>query len=435
MVEHRHLLEQAELVAGDEVGILDEVRRADRLRPEAQVRHRHRTRLLRVVDEVALGEQVGVLADDLHRRLVRPDRAVGAEPEEHRLHLTGRPRVAEGVVDVEAQPGDVVVDADGEPPLRWPRRPGVVEPGQLVEDRLDVGGAELLRRQAVAPADHVGNSLERGGVGVHRLVEGGDHVEQQRLARRPRLLGAVEHGDRPHGGRQGADEVLGRERSVEAHLHQPDPLAGGRRAPRRSPRPHPIPSPSARRLDRHRGRRRSRPARSWRPQRAASSPNTSSTMPGTRVIERVGRLAGLEEHIGVLRRAAQLRRVGREAALPVGEHGVVVHQRPQIGVVEEVDLVHLVRRAEAVEEMQERHAGAQRGGVSDGREVVGLLHAAGGEHRPPGGARVHDVGMVAEDRQGVRGDRAGGDVHRARRQLAGDLEHVRHHQQQALRRR
>ena len=53
----------------------------------------------------------------------------------------------------------------------------------------------------------------------------------------------------------------------------------------------------------------------------------------------------------------------------------------------------------------------------------------------PGGASVHDVGVVAEDRQGVRGDRAGGDVHGARGQLAGDLEHVRHHQQQALRRR
>ena len=122
-VEHRHLLEQAELVAGDEVGVLDEVRRADRLGPEPQVRHGHRARLLRVVDEVALGEQVGVLADDLHRRLVGPDGAVGAEPEEHRLHLTGSAAVAERVVDVEAQPGDVVVDADREPPLRW-RPPG-----------------------------------------------------------------------------------------------------------------------------------------------------------------------------------------------------------------------------------------------------------------------------------------------------------------------
>ena len=146
----------------DEVGILDEVGRADRFRPEPQVRHRHRTRLLRVVDEVALGEQVGVLADDLHRRLVGPDGAVGAEPEEHRLHLTGRPRVAEPVVGVEAQPGDIVVDADGEPPLRG-AVVSPIEPGQLVEDRLDMGRAELLRGQPVAPADHVGRALEAEG--------------------------------------------------------------------------------------------------------------------------------------------------------------------------------------------------------------------------------------------------------------------------------
>ena len=99
------------------------------------------------------------------------------------------------------------------------------------------------------------------------------------------------------------------------------------------------------------------------------------------------------------------------------------------------DLVHLVRRAEAVEEVQERHPRPQRRGVGDGGEVVRLLHAAGGEHRPAGRAGVHHVGVVAEDRQGVGGDGAGGDVHHARRQLAGDLEHVRHHQQQALRRR
>ena len=48
---------------------------------------------------------------------------------------------------------------------------------------------------------------------------------------------------------------------------------------------------------------------------------------------------------------------------------------------------------------------------------------------------MHDVGVVTEDRQRVGGDGPGGDVHRARRQLAGDLEHVRHHQQQTLGRR
>ena len=117
-LEDLRLAEQAELVAGDEVGVLDQVGRADRLRAEAQVRDGDRARLLRVVDEVALGEQVGALADDLDRRLVGADRAVRAEAEEHRLDLAGRPRVAEVAVDRQAQVGDVVVDADGEVALR-----------------------------------------------------------------------------------------------------------------------------------------------------------------------------------------------------------------------------------------------------------------------------------------------------------------------------
>ena len=43
--------------------------------------------------------------------------------------------------------------------------------------------------------------------------------------------------------------------------------------------------------------------------------------------------------------------------------------------------------------------------------------------------------MVAEDRQGVGGHGAGGDVHREGGQLAGDLVHVGDHQEEALRRR
>ena len=54
VLEHVEALEEVELVAGDERRLRDQVRRADRPRPEAQVRDRHRAGLLRVVDEVAL---------------------------------------------------------------------------------------------------------------------------------------------------------------------------------------------------------------------------------------------------------------------------------------------------------------------------------------------------------------------------------------------
>ncbi len=85
-------LEQPEVVARDEVGVVDQVGRANRLRPEAQMRHGDRPGLLGVVDEVALREQVGVLTDDLDRALVGADGSVGSEPDEHGLHLAGRAR-------------------------------------------------------------------------------------------------------------------------------------------------------------------------------------------------------------------------------------------------------------------------------------------------------------------------------------------------------
>ena len=89
------------------------------------------------------------------------------------------------------------------------------------------------------------------------------------------------------------------------------------------------------------------------------------------------------------------------------EHVLVADQRPDVVVLEERDLVDLVRGAEAVEEVEERDPGPERRGVGHEGEVVRLLDRARGEHRPAGRARVHHVAVVAEDRQGVGRDRSG----------------------------
>ena len=205
------LAQQPELVAGDEVGVLDQVGRADRLRPEAEVRDRDRAGLLGVVDEVALGVEPGVLADDLHRRLVRADRAVAAEAEEHGGDLARGRLAPERAVDREAEAGDVVDDADREVRLR-PWR------GQLVVDGLDHRRRQLLGRQPVAAADDPRQALERRLVAGHRLVHRGDDLEVQRLADRARLLRAVEDRDRADGLRQRGEQRLGRERLEQADL-------------------------------------------------------------------------------------------------------------------------------------------------------------------------------------------------------------------------
>ena len=73
------------------------------------------------------------------------------------------------------------------------------------------------------------------------------------------------------------------------------------------------------------------------------------------VMEGVGRLAGLEEHVGVLCAAPEHRSLRGEPTRPVVEHVGEAHERPQVLVIEQRDLVDLVRGAEAVEEVQEGH--------------------------------------------------------------------------------
>ena len=212
--EHVDLIEQPELMAADEARVVHEVRRPDRLRPEAQVRHGLRAGLLRVVDEVRLGVQVLLPAQDLDRVLVRPDRPVRPEPEEDRADRVRRLDVQRRVV-VEARLGDVVDDADGEPASR-------LLACELREHAGDHARRELLRRQPVAAAGHPRHDLALA-VGV-RLAEGGDDVEVERLAHRAGLLGAVQHADLPHRRGQRLDQRLRREGPVQPHLDHADLL-------------------------------------------------------------------------------------------------------------------------------------------------------------------------------------------------------------------
>ena len=171
--EDVHAPEEVELVARDELRALDEIRRPDRPGAEAEVRDGRRAGLLRVDDEVALGEERGRGADDLGGVLVRADGPVGAEAVEDAAYDVVRLRL-EGGIDREARVGDVVVDADGEVAARL----------RGVELGVDGGGharCELLRAEAVTAADE-----ELGEVAL--LGEGGDDVLVERLADGSRSL-------------------------------------------------------------------------------------------------------------------------------------------------------------------------------------------------------------------------------------------------------
>ena len=140
---------------------------------------------------------------------------------------------------------------------------------------------------------------------------------------------------------------------------------------------------------------------------------TFCTMTGAGKVVRLAGFASLEEDIGVLGRAAKNGAVGAECALAEGDEVLIVHHRADGFVGEGSDLGDFMRGAETVKEMQERNARFQRGDLRDQRQVVHFLHGVRREHRPTGGAARHDVGVITEDGQRMRGQRACGYMHYA----------------------
>ena len=304
---------------------------------------------------------------------------------------------------------------------------------QLFEDPRHHRRREFLRRQPIAAADDLGERSHRGLAGGEAFGQGGDDVLIQRLADAARFLGAVQHGNALHRRRQRLQEVLDGERPHQAHLqhanlaalrgevvhgllncfcaraHDDDDVLGIRRA-------FVLEEPvfAADELGElvhrvlHDGR--------------------------TGQVVRIHRFAALEVNVGVLRRAAQHRMVGRERALAMSAHQIVVDHGAHIVQAELFDLGNFMRGAEAVEEMQEGNARLQGGGVRDQRQVHRLLHRVRRQQGESGLASGHGVLVIAENGQRLRGDGARGNVNDRGRQFARDLVHVGDHQQQALRR-
>jgi hypothetical protein len=295
-------------------------------------------------------------------------------------------------------------------------------------------GWASVSKMAVAAA-HDDRFRDEGGRAVGaRLSERGDYVLIQRLAERTRFLGAVHDRDRPNRVRQLAQERRDRERPKQVHLQDPDLLATHDERVDRL-----VHGLCARSHDHDDPLRLGMPRVLEQAVVPACARGESRHQPlddlGARAIEEVRGFARLEERIGVLRSPSQHGMVGREAPSAVGRHLVFGQQRSQVFVRERFNFRDLVRRPEAVEEVHEWHTGLERRRVRDRGKVLCLLHGRGAEHCEAGGAACHNVGVVAENGQGVRGDGPRCDMHRERGQLARDLEHVGDHQEQSLRRR
>ncbi|OPZ70443.1 MAG: hypothetical protein BWY83_01636 [bacterium ADurb.Bin478] len=323
--------------------------------------------------------------------------------------------------------GNIVVDADGE----------VIFGGclfHLVKDRHDHGRSELFGGKAIAAADHLGQ-LGKGKLsGRKGLGQGRDHIHVEGLAAGARFLGPVQHRNLLDALGQGLEQVLGREGTEKMDLDEADLFAlfvevfdglfgglGGRTHD-----------------DKH--------VFGIRVAHIVEEMILAADHLGEFVhrllddlrdgsIEGIAGLAALEKDVRILGSAAQHRPIRRKAAQTMGHYQLIIDHGAQVGLVQSLDLLHLVRGAEAVKKVNERNPRLQSGGLGDQGKVMGLLHRIGGDQPPTRGAHRHDVAVVAENRQGMGGHRTGGHVKRSGRKLAGNFKHVRDHQQQSLGRR
>ena len=297
---------------------------------------------------------------------------------------------------------------------------------EVVEHRDYLRRVGVLRREAVAPADD-----DRAHSAAR---EGGAYILIERPAVRAHFLAAVEDGDFADALRNRAEEVLDGERTEKVHLHvarfaslRVEVIDGffGRAAD------------GAHRDDDFLG--------VWRAvvveevvlaaRYLADLRHVVLDDAGQSVVEAVVGLAHLEVDVGVLHGAAHHRVLGVQRLGAELRQRLAVEQRGERLVGHRLDLVYLVRGAEAVEEVHEGDAPLYRREVRDAADVHDFLHAAGRELREAALAAVHDVGVVAENREGVRADGARGDVEHAGVPLS--REPVKHgdHQHEPLRRR
>ena len=268
---------------------------------------------------------------------------------------------------------DVVIDAERKPVASRESALGA-RLAQLVQSGLCHCGCEVLRGETVTAADHARHCGARAG--REALCERCDDIQIERFASAARLLSLLEHSDGGDGGRNRGKKISRGKRAVEPNLYDADLLAGGDQRLDRLARGF--------RASPHQDQNAGRVGRAFiLEQPVLSSGQFSEAIhrlrqnAGNRGVIGADGLARLKERVGVLRRTADEGMFGIQPAVAVRAHQIVRDHRPHRIVIDEVERVQLVRRAEAVEEMNEGHPCLQRRRFGDQCGVVRLLHIGG----------------------------------------------------------
>ena len=399
--------------AGDQIGARDEVGGFDRAVRETEVGAGEAEGLLGVVGEIGLRVFVGQMADDLDGGLVRADGTVAAEAVEHAGGRAGGFR-GDVFVNLQGEVRDIVFDTDGE----------AVEAAlfEVLIDGEDHGRREVLGGEAVAAADD-----RDGGV-----VDGDFDVHVQRFADGAGLFRAVENGDAFDGLRQSGEELIRIERTIQADFDKTvlraavgvqivdgffNGFAAGthgdddvRRVGGADIVEQMILTASHFRELIHLG--------------------LDDVADGHIIF--VNGFTALEIDVAVLGTDLGDRFFGAHAAGAEFFNGLLVNHLGDGLVRDFFVFVDFVGSTESVKELEERDFGRIGGEVGDESHVQFFLDGVGGQHRETRVAAGHDVRVVAEDGEGLAGEGTGGHVEDGREKFAGDLVHVRNHQEEAL---
>ena len=408
--EHIKPLQKLGRVNGDELGPVDLVTGADRQRPKSQMGDSGSAGFLGVIDKMALGKQLRALTQDLDAGLVAADSAIGTETEEQRP-AGFRGFNIQFAIHLQRKVADIVPHADGEAGFRRCRF-------KFVENGADHGRRKLTGRQPISAANHPGQYLPiPPAVGLH---QGTADFQQQGLTLGSRFLGAIQHREMFDGIGQSVQKTRRGKGPEQADLEDPDFLAllqqplhrlMGAFGPGTHQDDHPVGLGVAEIIK--------QPVLA--PGNAGKPVHHGFKFVRKRLIERVDCLPGLEEGVRVLGGAPNHWPVRRHPAATMRFDLFVRYQRLQILVTERCNLGNLMGGPEPIEEMHHRHPAFEGHGVANRGHILSFLNRPRSQQGKPGTAGTHDIGMVAEDRQGVGGNAAGGNVHAERRQFTGNL--------------
>ena len=403
------------VVASYEVSLVDEVCRLDLVLSESQVGYCDTAGLLGVIGEVTLCIEICFVTDDLDGLLVSANSTVGTESPELASYCAFR--LSCDVDCLERAAVNIINDTDREVILR------LVLLDVLIYSN-DLSRCRVVRTKTISSCIDLRSVLD---VEVHV-----SDIEVERIAFSARLFCSVKYSYLLNCLRHYCEEVFARPRSVKSYLQEADLLAFFHENVDRlfdsladgTHSNDDVLSVSSSDIVE---------------QLVVSSCELADlahvlfNYSRYVIVERLSCFTSLEEDIRVLSCTAYYRVLRIESSCSEFVDCVHVDQFADLFVIDDFDLLDLMRCSESIEEVQERNSALDSRKVSYAAEVHNFLNGAGAQQCESCLTAGHNVRVVAEDTKSVSSKCSSRYVEYARKELACDLVHVRDHQKKTLR--